>query len=58
MRQTKASHSSQLYAEHQTIYTLRLKKSHMSQAVSHKDKLQMADKPDVAKACFSKEAQK
>ena len=47
MRQTKASRNSQLYSEHQTIYTLRVKNNHLSNVHSHKDKAH------VAKSCFS-----
>ncbi|XP_036034422.1 telomeric repeat-binding factor 1 [Onychomys torridus] len=36
---------SQLYSEHQTLYTLKVKESHMSKVYSHKDKLNVADKP-------------
>lgn len=57
MRQTEVSGSSQLYSEHQTVYTLRIK-SHMSKVSSHKDKPLMVDKPHMAKACFSIEAYK
>jgi hypothetical protein len=39
-------------AEHQTIYTLRVKKSYMSKVYNHKDK------SHVAKTCFPIEAYK
>lgn len=46
MRQTKVSCNRQLYSEHQTVYTLRVKESHQSEGYNHKDKLHMA------KICF------
>lgn len=48
MRQTKVSRDSQLFSERQTIYALRVKKSHLSKA----------DKPHMVKTCFSIEAHK
>lgn len=47
--QTKVSCNSQHYLEHQTIHTLRVKKSHVSRVFKHRDKLHMA------KTGFSKE---
>ena len=44
------SPNSQLYSEHQTIYTQRIKCSHMRKVFNHKDKMRMA------KTCFSMEA--
>lgn len=41
-RQTKVSCNRQFYSEHQTICTLRAKKSHPSRVCSYKDKLHMA----------------
>ena len=52
MRQTKVSCNSQLYSEHQTVYTLRVKKSHPSKVCNHKDKTH------VGETCFSTEAYK
>ena len=54
----KVSRSSQLYSEHQTIYTLRVKRSHMSKVYNHEGKMHMAGKRHVAKTCFSIEAYK
>jgi hypothetical protein len=39
MRQTKVSCNIQLYSEHQTIRTLRVKKRHPSKFYSHKGRL-------------------
>lgn len=50
LRQTKISCSSQLYSEHLIIYTLRVKRGHLSKVFNHKVK------PHVAKPCFSTEA--
>lgn len=50
MSQAKVSRNGQLYSEHQTIYTPRVKRSHMNKVYSHRGKLHM-DKP-----CFSIEA--
>jgi hypothetical protein len=50
MRQTKVLCHSQLYSEHQTIYTLSVKKSYItSKAFNLKDKPQMVDKLHRAK---------
>lgn len=48
MRHTKVSCNSQFYAKHQTIYTLRDNKSHMSKLYNHKGKSHVADKPNMA----------
>lgn len=45
-----ASRSSQLYSEHQTIYIVRIRKSHLSYMYNHKDK------PHMAQSYFSIEA--
>lgn len=42
MRWTKVSCKGQLYSESQTIYTLRVKKSHMSKKHIHGDKQHVA----------------
>ena len=42
LRWAKASCNRQLYSEHQTVYTLEVKKSHLSKLLSHKDKPYMA----------------
>jgi hypothetical protein len=52
MRQFKVSCRSQLYSQHQTIYTLRVKKSHPSSVDNHKDK------PHVANPCLLIQAYK
>ena len=52
LEQSKASWSSQMYSEYQTIHTLKVKKSQLSKLYNHKDKLH------VAQTCFSKEAYK
>jgi hypothetical protein len=49
---TTVSCSSQVYSEHQAVYTLRVKKSHRSKVCNHKDKTHMA------KTCFLTEAYK
>lgn len=41
------SSSSQLYSEHLTVYTLMVKRSHMSKEYNHKGKPQVVDKPLV-----------
>lgn len=51
---TKVSRNSQLYLEHQTVYALRLKRSHMSKVCNHKGKPQKADRQHVAGTCFPK----
>lgn len=53
MRWTKVSYNSQLYTKHQTIYTLCIKRSHMSKVYNHKDKQHVVDKLHAAKTCFS-----
>lgn len=50
MRQTKVPCNSQLYLEHQEIYTLRVK-SHMSEVSIHKDKAQVAKPRLSMEAC-------
>ena len=50
MRQTKVSCNSQLYSVHETIYTLRVKKNHMSKVFNHKDKPHVT-KPFSTEAC-------
>ena len=52
MWQNKVSQNTQLYLEHQTIYTLRVKKSNLSKMYSHKDEPPMADKCHMTKTCF------
>lgn len=47
-----------LYSAHQTNFTLRVKRSHMSQAGSHKGKPHVAGKPNSAETCLSTEAWK
>lgn len=42
LRQTNVSRNSQLYSEHQTLYTLRVEKKRMSKVCNHTDKLHMA----------------
>lgn len=37
VRQTKVSCNSQLYSVHETIYTLRVKKNHVSKVLNHKE---------------------
>ena len=49
----KVSRSSQLYSEHQTIYTLRVKRSHMSKLYNHKGKSHVVDKLHLAETYFS-----
>ena len=58
MRDNKVSCNHQFYSEHQTIYTIRVRKSHMSKVYNHKDKLRVADKPHSEETCFSIEAHK
>lgn len=43
MSQTKVPCNSQLYSEHQIIYTLRVKKSHQSKVSKHKNKPQVVE---------------
>ena len=46
---------SQLYSEHQTIYTLRVKRSHMIKVTwlhNHEAKPHVAGKPNSTKPCF------
>lgn len=50
MRGTKVLDNSQLKSEHQTTYTLKVKKNHKSKVFWYKDK------PHVAKPYFSIEA--
>ena len=52
MRWNKVPCNSQLYSEHQTIYSLRVKRSHMSKVSIHKGK------PHGEKTCFSIEVYK
>ena len=53
MRWTKVSGKSQLYSEHQTIYTLKVKKNLESKVYNHKDKLHVTDKPHFAERGFN-----
>jgi hypothetical protein len=50
MSQTKVSCSSQLYSEHQTMCTLRVRMTQMSKVFNHKDKMHGVN------TCFSTEA--
>jgi hypothetical protein len=58
MGQTKVSCNIQFYSEHQTIYTLRIKKSHMSKLYNHKVRSHIVGKshdmgkPHGTKLCF------
>lgn len=52
LRQIKVSCNSHFYSEHQTIYTLRVKRSHMRKAYRHNDELH------AVKTCFSRQAYK
>lgn len=57
MRQTKVSPNTQLYSEHQTVYTLRVK-SHRSKVSRHKDEPRVAGKLHVARTWLSIEVYK
>jgi hypothetical protein len=50
--------NSQLYSEHQTIYTLVVKKNHMSKVSSHEDEQHMEGKRLMMKTHFSIKAYK
>jgi hypothetical protein len=61
MRQTRVSCQSQVYSEHQTIYILRAKKSHMHKACNQKGKPHMekqTNKHTNKQMCFFIEAYK
>lgn len=57
IRLTKVSYKRQLCSEHQTVYTLRVKRSCMSKVNNHnkEHRLHMAGKPHRAETCFSTE---
>ena len=55
---SKFSRNSQLYSEHQTIYTLSVKRNDMREVYNHKGKLHVVGKRHAAQACFSLEAYK
>jgi len=50
MRWTEVSYNSQLYSEHPTMHTLRVRKTQMGKVFSH------TDKPHVVNTCFPTEA--
>lgn len=52
MRQTNVSNSSLFYSEHQIVYSLRVKRSHMSKVYNHKGKPHRADELYITKNFF------
>lgn len=58
MRLAKISRDRLYYSEHQTISTLRVRRSHLSKGCIHEDKLPALGRPHAAKTCFSTEASK
>lgn len=53
MRQTKVSCSSQLHSEHQSIYTLWVKRNRMSKGLMNSSCIQSQGQAAVAETCLS-----